>query len=247
MLESGYLEALQGREEYIRAGLEDVNRKLEDAKNSVGQTKEGKLADALDKTRRLADGLESLQRRLRQGQEPAPGEASAGQTDRSGRAAQPGGMPGTQGTADPRAPQPVNPAGQDMRAQRGASPSSPPGAGPYRDEDFRQLQREGRQRLADAEELRRYLDRNSTQMQNLNDVIEGLRTLDASRAYADPNEVALLRSAIDLLRRIEADLSTDLARLTQKDKFLYADDSDAPAAYRRLVEEYYKALARVRK
>jgi hypothetical protein len=224
-----------------------VNRKLEEAKNSVGQTREGRLADALDKTRRLADGLESMQRRLQQGQQGKPSEASSGQAGRTGREAQPGGTAGAQGTPDPRASQPARLAGQGMRAQRGASSRPPAGAGSYQDEDFRQLNREGRQRLADAEELRRYLDRTSTQMQNLNDVIEKLRALDASSAYADPNEVARLRGAIDLLRRIETDLSTDLARLTQKDKFLYADDSDAPAAYRRLVEEYYKALARVRK
>ena len=47
-----------------------------------------------------------------------------------------------------------------------------------------------------------------------------------------------------LLRGVEADLARDLSRLTQKDKYFYSDDNQAPSSYKKLVDEYYKALAK---
>jgi hypothetical protein len=120
----------------------------------------------------------------------------------------------------------------------------PVGIGRFSNEDMRQLHRETQQRLMDAQELKQLLDRNSTQTQNLNRVIEGLRRLDSARDYSDPEEIARLKGAIDLLRQVELDLSRDLSRLVQKDKYFYAEDSDAPSSYKKLVEEYYKALAK---
>jgi hypothetical protein len=111
---------------------------------------------------------------------------------------------------------------------------------------MRQFRRETQERLTDAQQLRRLLDRNPTQIQNLEKVIQDLRNLDSGRQYNDPEQVARLKSAIDRLRQVELDLSRDLSRLTQKDKYFYSDDSEAPGSYKRLVEEYYKALARER-
>ncbi|MFH1572804.1 MAG: hypothetical protein ABIG68_02410, partial [Acidobacteriota bacterium] len=93
MLEGGYLDSLKGREEYIRSALNDVSRRLEEARNSIGQTREGNLEDALTRTRRLAEGLESLQRRLQRGGESGdrgttePGQQAGAQPrpDPSGR------------------------------------------------------------------------------------------------------------------------------------------------------------------
>jgi hypothetical protein len=111
---------------------------------------------------------------------------------------------------------------------------------------MRQLRREFQQRLGDANELRRSMDRNSTSWQNLEQVIEGLRRMDGARSFNDPEEVARLKGAIDVLRGVEADLSRDLSRLTQKDKYFYSDDNNAPTSYKKLVDEYYKALAKGR-
>jgi len=252
MLEGGYLDSLKGREDYIRAALDEVHSRLEDAKDSIGQTREGRLEDALTRTRRLAEGLEGMQRRL-QGMER--GNAAERPGDQSARTGNP---------QDParRQPQPGNPAeggargGQQRGSERAGTPGReasrgqsynsfglPLGVGPYTGEDVRQLSREAQQRILDAQELRRLLDRNSTQMQNLEEVIAQLIALDNQRRYNDPEEAARLREAIDLLRQLELDLSRDLARLTQRDKLLYADDNEAPDQYRRLVEEYYRALA----
>ena len=53
-----------------------------------------------------------------------------------------------------------------------------------------------------------------------------------------------MKKSIDLLRQVEMDLGRDLARLLQKEKYFYSDDNEAPSSYKRLVEEYYKSLAK---
>ena len=70
LLQNGLYDFAKAREGYIRAGLEELNRQMESARNSVGQSREGKLEDAYSKARQLAEGLESMQQRLR-GQEEA--------------------------------------------------------------------------------------------------------------------------------------------------------------------------------
>src|SRR5439155_7413251 len=145
-----------------------------------------------------------------------------------------------QDQADPSGGKP----GGDVRGLTANSVGPPTGLGPYGDEANRQLRREFHERLGDAQELRRIFDRHSTQWQNLEQIIEGLRRLDNARNYSDPDEVARLKQAIDLLRQVELDLGRDLSRIVQKEKYFYSDDNDAPTNYKRLVEEYYKSLAR---
>ena len=116
--------------------------------------------------------------------------------------------------------------------------------GPHRDEDIRQLNRELQQRLMDAQDLRRMLDRNSTDVNSLEQVIENLRRISEGRKYEDPAMVARLKSAIDLLHQVELNLDRQASQLSQQDKYFAAEDGEAPASYKKLVEEYYKALAR---
>jgi hypothetical protein len=98
----------------------------------------------------------------------------------------------------------------------------------------------------DAEELRRVLDRSTTRMENLDEVISTLRSMQGIRNYDDPEEIARLRSAIELLRQVELELDRERDRLAGRSRFQQADENDAPQDYRKLVEEYYKALARAR-
>lgn len=103
------------------------------------------------------------------------------------------------------------------------------------------------QRSRDAQELRRLLDRNSTSVQDLDRVIQELQKMRADHVYDNPAGIALLKQAIDLLHKVELDLSRDIARLDLSDKYFYVQDGDAPANYKKLVEEYYKALAKVKR
>jgi hypothetical protein len=284
LLESGYYDFIKGREEFIRGNLEELARQLESARGSLGQSREGKLEDAVNRSRQLAEGLESMQQRMRnlqqqrgrggqkgqqagqQGQQPGQGQQAGqqGQAQGQGQGQQGGGQPGQPGqqggqqgqqAGNPQASgggpgqqNAQNPAGGrpsgDVAGLTGNSSGPPLGTGVYSDENYRQLRREVQQRLTDAAELRRLMDRNPTQTRNLEAVIETLRRLDGPRNYSDPEEIARLKAAIEKMRQLELDLSRDLARLTQKDKYFYSDDNEAPSSYRRLVDEYYKALAR---
>ncbi len=264
LLQNGYLDFVKGREDIIRGGLEDLNRQLEAARNSIGQTKEGKLEDAANKARQLAEGLASTQERLREmqrlsGRQNGSREGQERQGSRQGqdaqsasRQAQSGQQAGSQGGQGQGGRQEQ---GMNSQAGRAGMPtgdardlagnlSGPPGNGPHRDEADRQLGRELQQRLMDAQDLRRLLDRNTTDMQNLDQVIENLRRVGQFSRYDDPEMIAHLRSAIDRLHQLELDLNRELSRLTQKEKYFYTEDNEAPGNYRKLVEDYYKALAK---
>ena len=84
------------------------------------------------------------------------------------------------------------------------------------------------------------LDSNSTEMENLDKVIESLR-----RAERDnPEQIARLRAAIDSMRKVELDLARDLDSLNQRDKYNLAEENEAPSMYRNLVDEYYRSIAK---
>jgi hypothetical protein len=132
----------------------------------------------------------------------------------------------------------------DARGLSGDATGLPFGIGTRGDEDARQLGREFRQRFADAQELRRLLDRNSTQMENLEKVIESLRRAGDYQDYRNPAQIESLRAAIDFMRKVELGLARDLDRLSRNEEYLSSGDDEAPAGYRKLVDEYYRSIAR---
>jgi hypothetical protein len=267
LIQNGFYEGQKQREDFIRNGLEDLRKQLELARDSLGQSKEGKMEDAANRARQLAEGLESMQQRLREGPNGQVRENSGSRQNQQGR--QPQGQQsgqaqsaqgqegrqasGAQGTLrngpgqNPQNPESGNPTPEaDLRNPSGNTSGAPVGLGQYGDEDIRQLQREFGQRLADAQELRRLLDRNSTQMENLDRAIESLRRAGDPRNYNDPEQIARLKAAIDFTRKIEVALSRDLENLNRDEKYFYAQDNEAPADYQKLVEEYFKSIAKSR-
>jgi len=109
---------------------------------------------------------------------------------------------------------------------------------------MRQLQSELGQRLDDAQGLRGLLGRDSTQMDNLEKAIESLRRAGDYRNYDDPELIARLKAAIDYTHKLESGLNRDLERLGLNEKYFLSEDNEAPADYKKLVEEYYKSLAK---
>jgi hypothetical protein len=215
MVRSGIYENQKQREDFIRGSLEDVNKKLQAAQSSAGQSKEGKTEEAANKARQLSEGLESMQQRL-------------GDMQNGRQQAAEGGRP--------------NP--QDIGGLSANSKAPLIGAGRFRNEEERQLSREYEQRLTDAQELRRLLDRNSTQMENLDKVIEALRRAGNYTNSSNPDQIARLKDAIDYMRKVELVLAKELDHLTQKDKYFFAEDNESPSSYQKLVEEYFKAIAK---
>jgi chromosome condensin MukBEF ATPase and DNA-binding subunit MukB len=124
--------------------------------------------------------------------------------------------------------------------------SGPPlGGDRLGDDPARQLRRQLSQGLTDANDLRQAIDRSSTDYRNIDRVVGNLQRLNES-GYDDTRRIAALKEAIDLLNQMEMNLSREYDRLNQQEKYFYAEDSEAPANYKKLVEEYYKALARTK-
>ncbi|MBN1569141.1 MAG: hypothetical protein JXA73_14925 [Acidobacteria bacterium] len=230
MIRQGFYENQRQREDFIRDGLEEVNRRLESAQRSIGQGTEGKAEEAADRARQLAEGLESMQQRLSEMQR------SRGSQDPQGFRA-----PGSQNQQD-NSPN----SEADVRGPSGDSVRPPVGIGGYRNDEEHQLSREMEQRLMDAQELRRLLDRNSTQMENLDKVIESLRRAGDYTDYNDPEQIARLKRAIDYMRKVEFDLARNLDRLSQDDKYFSTEDNEAPRAFQKLVDEYFRSIAKTR-
>lgn len=111
-------------------------------------------------------------------------------------------------------------------------------------EQIRQFSREYRERRADAEALRRELSREGVDVSQLDRMIAQLRALESARVYNDAEELQRLQSGVvegfkgfefALRRAMEGELT---------DRPLLGGTSDVPAEYRKMVEEYYKTLAR---
>ena len=86
--------------------------------------------------------------------------------------------------------------------------------------------------------------RNGLDVAELDRMISQLRALESARVYNDTEELQRLQSAVverfkgfefALRRAIEGELT---------DRPLLGGTTDVPPEYRKLVEEYYKALAR---
>ncbi len=265
LIEYGFYEGQKQREDFIRDGLEDLNRQLESARNSLGQGGEGKIEDAANRARQLAEGLEAMEQRMQEMQRGQQGQAQSqqqGQQGQQGRGQQQGqGQQQARGQ-EGQLPGSIQDAqrsrGANQRSLKGGAPSSemnvlglsgdnieaPAGAWGSREEYARQLQSEFKQRLMDAEDLRRLLDRNSTEMENLDKVIASLRRAGDYVNYDDPEQIARLRAAIDFMRQVELALARDLERLNPDDRYFFAQDNEAPIRYQKLVEEYFKSIAK---
>jgi hypothetical protein len=130
---------------------------------------------------------------------------------------------------------------QGGRSSSGADDPSKGGGGPQAGQ--RQLESELRQRLAEAEDLKRALGRNSDLARELNQAVEQLRRINPN-AFADPSQLALLKNeVIDPLRQIEIELARRLqAKLGNNGAGVFGD-GDAPDRYRTMIEDYYRRLS----
>jgi hypothetical protein len=113
--------------------------------------------------------------------------------------------------------------------------------------DPRQFQREARERRTEAEALRRELQALGVDPRELDALINAMRALDSARVYTDLDEAARLQTQVaEGFRRFEFDLRRRLGP-AGADQLLLGGSDDTPAAYKKLVEDYYRALAKERK
>jgi hypothetical protein len=95
--------------------------------------------------------------------------------------------------------------------------------------------------------LRRDLQALGVDVKDLDAVIGALAALDSTRVYTDADEITRLRGQLsESLRRFEFALRRELGAGAADQLFLSGAD-EAPEAYRKMIEDYYRALARDKK
>jgi hypothetical protein len=110
-------------------------------------------------------------------------------------------------------------------------------------EDIRQFRGEMRQWLNEAQALRRDLAAERIDPRELDEILRALRQLDDPRVYQDVSELQRLQSTIaEGLKRFEFGLRRQVDA-TQNNIVLSGSD-EVPEEFRKLVQEYYRSLAR---
>lgn len=275
----------------IEGDLERLRELAEEASSSVRDTGAGEVSEAMDRTRDLVRGLESMDERLSeraeedragrrlgdrqapggqqgdpsqqgQGQAGEQGEAGEGQQGQGeqgqeGQQGQQGGQQGQQGQGQQgqqqgqgQGQQGGQPGGQQggMGQQGGAANGAAVGrAGPpLSEEEIRQLRREFRERASDAEALRTLMNQMGEDTGDLDDLIRGLRQMDAQRVYTDVQEIQRLQAALlEVAKRFEF----SFRRRVEGDgnELLLRGSEEVPPGFEERVEEYYRSLARGRR
>jgi hypothetical protein len=116
--------------------------------------------------------------------------------------------------------------------------------GPYTGEDVRQYGRELRSQRDAAEALRRELQGQGRNVEDLTNLIEQLRKLEGARAFNDPDELARLRSAVvQGFKEFEFTLRRQLVGV-EADRPALGGNENVPPGYRDMVNEYFKSLSR---
>jgi len=110
--------------------------------------------------------------------------------------------------------------------------------------DNRQLPSEFRERLREAQDLRREWGATGLGAAQLDDVIERLKRLADGKTEGEAATAALLKAeVVDPLRQLELELSRQLQQQSNRTNLRLRDEGAAPEKYRRAVEEYYRRLS----
>jgi hypothetical protein len=108
----------------------------------------------------------------------------------------------------------------------------------------RQYGRELRSQREAAEALRRELQQQGRNVEDLTQLIEQLRSLEGARAFNDPEELSQLRSqVVQGFKEFEFTLRRQLGGI-EADRPALGGNENVPAGYRDMVNEYFKALSR---
>jgi hypothetical protein len=235
----------------LARGVESMGERLRE------QQQAGRQGGQSATGQRGAEG--EAQARSGRGQRAADGQRGEGQRG-DGQGAQQGGQQARDGQRGGEGQQGAGGRGGQRDGQRDgrgggyngdmAAPSDrdgTPRGNNLRPFDPRQFQREARERRADAQALRRDLQALGVDVKEIDAMIAALAALDSSRVAADPEEAARLqRQLADALQKFQFGLRRDLGTAEAEQLLMAAPDS-APEAFRRQIEEYYRALARNRK
>ncbi|MGH9388455.1 MAG: hypothetical protein ACRD1Z_02500, partial [Vicinamibacteria bacterium] len=125
------------------------------------------------------------------------------------------------------------------------SPNGPnyqPGA--FSTEEIRQLRREFRERVTDAENLRRELARQNLDVPDLGEIIRRMEEFEKKQIFLNPLGLEKLEEDVLAdLKQFEYWLRRELEGIGEEQLYLAGSDQ-VPPDYRQLVEEYFRSLSR---
>jgi hypothetical protein len=261
-------------ERAIERSLNSVSERLQAAEQSARGANSSTAEENLDRTRQLADNLDSLRRRLderangrnrngqqqgqqqsnQQGQQPGQQQGNQ-QGQQQGQQGQEGqqGQQGSQGGQQSGQQQGSNQQSGGTQTGGSQSEGNRQRSGPDRNAvmgngegwgDARQLPAEIRERLREAQDLRREWGATGNGSGKLDEVIDELRQLADGKMEGDAATAALLKAdVVEPLRQLELELSRQLQQQSGRTNLRLRDEGAAPEKYRRAVEEYYRRLS----
>jgi hypothetical protein len=252
-------------ERAIERSLNNVSERLQVAEQSARGANSSSAEENLDRTRQLADNLDSLRRRLdergsrrngqqqssQQGQQPGQQQGNQqgqqqgkeGQQGQEGQRGQQGGKEGEQ-QGGQQSGGTQNGSGDRADRQRfGPDRNAVMGGGDGYG-DARQLPAEIRERLDEAQQLRREWGTTGANIAQLDKVIEELKKLADGHMEGDAATAAALKAdVVEPLRQLELELSRQVQQLSGRTNLRLRDEGAPPEKYRRAVEEYYRRLS----
>jgi hypothetical protein len=222
------LESLQGRLQEKSGGRRSSERKpgeeSAEGQSSKGQSKDQSAqGESSEGQGSEGEGSEGQSARGETGE--GPGGQARGERggDRQARA---GGAQGGPGTGSP-----------DDGLAAGGAPRFTPG-------DARQVRRELRERLREAEALGRELGAGGPY--DLREVVRGMRRFDNEEAFGEPRGLArLVGSVVEDLKSAEFALRREIEG-PDREKLFQSGSQDLPPGWQQLVQEYYRSLSKTR-
>jgi hypothetical protein len=230
--QSGQQNSQQGSarsdERAIERSLNNLSERLQAAEQSARGANSSSAEENLDRTRQLADNLDSLRRRLDEN------------ARRNGNGQQQGTQKGAQQAGGSQ-----NGSQSNGNRQRGGIDPQGTIGGDWGDN--RQLPAEIRERLREAQDLRREWGPTGMSAGRLDEVIEELKRLADGKMEGDAATASLLKSeVVEPLRQLELELSRMLQQQSARTNLRLRDEGAAPEKYRKAVEEYYRRLSGAR-
>jgi len=248
-------------ERAIERSLNNVSERLQAAEQSARGANGSTAEENLDRTRQLADSLDSLRRRLDERAAGRNGQQQGNNQQGQQQGKQQGQQQGQQGKEGQQGQGQEGKQGQNGQQQGGEQAGGSQNGGGSQSErnrggidrngvmggdwgDNRQLPAEIRERLREAQDLRREWGVSGLGAGRLDEVIEELRRLADGKMDGDAATAALLKAdVVEPLRQLELELSRQVQQQSGRTNLRLRDEGAAPEKYRRAVEEYYRRLS----
>jgi hypothetical protein len=189
-------------------------------------------------------GQQGQQQGQQKGQQGQQGQQQGQQGQQQGQQGQQQGQQGQQaGNRTESGQRPGQASAQGSTPSNAqAEQANEAGGGPPQPGN-RQLESELRERVAEAEDLRRQLGRDSELGRQLGKAIDELRRINPN-VFNDPSQLAALKKeVIEPIRQLEIELARRLqAKLGNPGAGTYGE-GEAPDRYRKTIEDYYRRLS----